>query len=80
MHKRFRNSRGAYASRSCFGEDTFVQPKSRFFTVERSTCTKSGGRKPAVCRMGTGLQRTPNHVRRIAIAERRGAGVIPPWL
>ena len=40
---------GSLRSRSCSGEDAFVQRKSRFFTGKR-TWTRSGGCQPAVAR------------------------------
>jgi len=48
LQSRSCNHGGLTPRRSCSGEDAFVQRKSRFFTVERTTCTRSGGREPAV--------------------------------
>ena len=50
LQSRCRNHGGLRPPRSCCGEHAFVQRKSRFFTAERTTCARSGGREPTVVR------------------------------
>jgi len=47
-------------------ECAFVQRKSRFFTVRRTTCVRSGGREPAVCRADVLAQALPQLLGRLS--------------
>jgi len=69
----------------------FVQRKSRFFTVERTTCTRSGGREPAVadgrctCRGDSANVRetadgVPADAGAVAVAKPRGVYAPRSWL
>jgi len=59
---------------------TFAHRKSRFFTVVRTMCTRSGGCQPAVVRESR-LGGQSAHIRsRSSHAAPRAAGVSPPWL
>ena len=80
----FAQARGAYAPRSCSGPHAFVHRESRFFTVERTTRTRSDGRQPAVangqrtCKGASAIARKTadgalTSVGAIAVAQARGA-------
>ena len=82
--------RGVYAP-PLLAVHAFVQRKSRFFTVERTTCTRSGGREPAVadgrctCRGDSANVRetadgVPADAGAVAVAKPRGVYAPRSWL